>query len=421
MNDDVEKTILLVEDEAFIAMSEMLTLRENGYKVVTVFTGEKAIEAVEKSSKIDLVLMDINLGKGMDGIQAAKLILEKHALPVIFLSSPTDRQLVEKSYKVTSYGYIFKGSEEIVLIASIKMAFRLFESQLKERQKEEALRKSEEKYRTILQAAKDGFWRVNIEGSLLEVNDAYCRMSGYSAQELLDMFVPDLELSESTDGIAAHIQKVMGQGEDRFESKHMRKDGRIFDIEVILQSCPSDGGQFVVFLRDITDRKKAEEALKTLSLKDELTGLYNRRGFFTLAEQGLKTAQRMGIEMLLIFGDLDNMKKINDTFGHKEGDQALVDASQILRETFRESDIIARIGGDEFVILAMNRLETSAEKLISRFEQVLNEHHLQTKRSYTLSLSLGIAYFDPKNPCSIDVLLAQADKLMYENKLKKGR
>ena len=129
----------------------------------------------------------------------------------------------------------------------------------------------------------------------------------------------------------------------------------------------------------------------------------------------------MGREMLLIFGDLDNMKGINDTFGHKEGDQALVDTSQILRETFRESDIIARIGGDEFVILAMNRLETSAEKLISRFEQVLNEHHLQAKRSYTLSLSLGIAYFDAKNPCSIDVLLAQADKLMYENKPKKNR
>ena len=128
------------------------------------------------------------------------------------------------------------------------MAFRLFESQLKERQKEEALRKSEEKYRTILQAAMDGFWRVNIEGSLLEVNDAYCRMSGYSAQELLDMFIPDLEVSESTDGLAAHIQKVMEQGEDRFESKHVRKDGSIFDIEVSVQCCPSDEGQYVVFL-----------------------------------------------------------------------------------------------------------------------------------------------------------------------------
>jgi diguanylate cyclase (GGDEF)-like protein/PAS domain S-box-containing protein len=365
--------------------------------------------------------MDINLGKGMDGIKAAKLILEKHDLPVIFLSSPADRRVAEKTEKITSYGYIVKGSEEIAIIASIKMACRLFESQQKERQKEVALRQNEEQYRTILQAAMDGFWRVNQKGCLLEVNDAYCRMSGYSAQELLGLFISDLEISESADDLATHIQKVMVDGEDRFESKHVRKNGSIFDVEISIQSCPSDGDKFVVFLRDITDRKKVEEALKTLSLKDELTGLYNRRGFFTLAEQGLKTAQRMGIEMMLIFGDLDNMKEINDTFGHKEGDQALVDTAQILRETFRESDIIARFGGDEFVILAAKGLETSSEKLISRFKQFLNGHHLQSKRSYTLSLSLGIAYFDPKNPCSLDVLLAQADKLMYENKPPKSR
>ena len=125
--------------------------------------------------------------------------------------------------------------------------------------------------------------------------------------------------------------------------------------------------------------------------------------------------------MLLIFGDLDNLKGINDTFGHKEGDQALMDTSQILKETFRESDIIARIGGDEFVILAMNSFETSAEKLIDRFEKVLNDHHLQTEPSYKLSMSFGIAYFNPQNPSSIDVLLVEADKLMYENKQKKGR
>lgn len=421
MNPDEKKTILLVEDEPFIALYEKLTLREYGYKVITVFNGQKAIEAVEKSPKIDLVLMDINLGKGMDGIQAAKLILEKRVLPVIFLSPATDRRVVEKTEGITSYGFIVKGSEETVFLASVKMAFRLFESQLQERRKEEALRQSEEKYRTIFRSAMDGFWRVNREGRLLEVNEAYCRMSGYSARELLGLSIPDLEAGGSADALAAHIQKVLREGEDRFESKHFRKDGGIFDIEISVQPCPSDRGQFIVFLRDISDRKKAEETLQTLSLKDELTGLYNRRGFFILAEQGLKTAQRMGREMLLIFGDLDNMKGINDTFGHKEGDQALMDTAQILRETFRESDIIARMGGDEFVILAMKGPETSAEKLISRWEQVLNAHHLQTKRSYTLSLSLGIAYYDPDNPCSIEVLLTQADKLMYENKSKKGR
>ncbi len=421
MNPDEKKTILLVEDEPFLALPEKLTLREYGYKVIAVFSGEKAIEAVEKYPKIDLVLMDIHLGKGMDGIQAAKVILEKRLLPVIFLSPAADRRVVEKTGGITSYGFVVKGSEETVLMASINMAFRLFESQLLEKRKEEALRQSAEKYRTIFRAAMDGFWRVNGEGRLLEVNEAYCRMSGYSTQELLGLFIPDLEASESADGLAAHIQKVLEEGEDRFESKHVRKDGSIFDIEVTVQSCPFEGDQWVVFLRDITDRKKAEEALQNLSLKDELTGLYNRRGFFILAEQGLKTAQRMGREMLLLFGDLDHMKGINDSFGHKEGDQALMDTSQILKETFRESDIIARMGGDEFVILALQGPETSAEKLITRLEQVLHDHHLRTKRSYTLSLSLGIAYFDPHNPCSIDVLLTLADRLMYENKSKKGK
>lgn len=191
------------------------------------------------------------------------------------------------------------------------------------------------------------------------------------------------------------------------------------DDDVLLEGLANSTAQVIQTAKIEESLRKSEEALKTLSLKDDLTGLYNRRGFFTLAEQGLKTAQRMGTELLLIYGDLDNLKKTNDTLGHKEGDRALVDISQILKETFRESDIIARIGGDEFVILALNSLETSAEKLINRFDQVLNDHHLQTKRSYKLSMSLGMACFDPQNPCSIEVLLAEADKLMYANKQTK--
>jgi PAS domain S-box-containing protein len=127
---------------------------------------------------------------------------------------------------------------------------------------EEALRSSEERHRTILQTAMDGFWIMDMKGRLLEVNEVYCRMSGYSKQELLTMSISDLEASESTDEIAAHIQKIMTQGEDRFESKHLRKDGTIFDIEVSVQYHPFGGGQVVVFLHDITERKRAEEALR---------------------------------------------------------------------------------------------------------------------------------------------------------------
>jgi len=125
----------------------------------------------------------------------------------------------------------------------------------------EATRKSEERHRTILRAAMDGFWLVNLEGQLLEVNDAYCRMSGYSEPELLAMGVSDLSALESREQAAAHIASIMERGQDRFETRHRRKDGSIIDIEVSAQYQIFEGGRIIVFLRDITERKQAELAL----------------------------------------------------------------------------------------------------------------------------------------------------------------
>jgi two-component system cell cycle sensor histidine kinase/response regulator CckA len=130
------------------------------------------------------------------------------------------------------------------------------------RRAETELRAREERHRTILQAAMDGFWIVDMQGRLMEVNAAYCRMSGYSAQELLTMRIPDLEAAETKDDTAGHIQKVGVQGEDRFESRHRRKDGSIFDVEVSVQYQAIEGGRLIAFLRDITERKQAEEALR---------------------------------------------------------------------------------------------------------------------------------------------------------------
>ena len=127
---------------------------------------------------------------------------------------------------------------------------------------EKTLRESEERYRNILQAAMDGFWRVDLQGGLLEVNETYCRMSGYSAKELLAMRIPDLEASETASDTAVHIQRVVAQGEDRFETRQRRKDGTTLDVEVSAQYRPVDGRSFVVFLRDITQRKAAAEALR---------------------------------------------------------------------------------------------------------------------------------------------------------------
>lgn len=130
---------------------------------------------------------------------------------------------------------------------------------------EKALRESEARHRTILQTAMDGFWLVDLEGRLLEVNSAYCRMSGYTEAELLAMRIPDLEAVETATDTAAHMRKVMTEGQDRFETRHRHKDGHFFDVEVSVQFRPEEGGRLVVFLRDITERKQTEAGLRRLA------------------------------------------------------------------------------------------------------------------------------------------------------------
>ncbi|HAA05011.1 MAG TPA: hypothetical protein DCE18_16820, partial [Syntrophobacteraceae bacterium] len=126
---------------------------------------------------------------------------------------------------------------------------------------EEELRESEERHRTILHTAMDGFWMVDMQGRLIQVNEAYSKMSGHSEQELRTMTISDLEVLGTADDAAAHFQEPSAQGADRFETRHRRKDGSIFDVEISVQYRPWEGGQCVAFLRDITERKRAEEVL----------------------------------------------------------------------------------------------------------------------------------------------------------------
>jgi len=158
--------------------------------------------------------------------------------------------------------------------------------------------------------------------------------------------------------------------------------------------------------------------LGSLALSDELTGVYNRRGFLALAERQLKLGRRSGRAILVFFADVDGLKQINDKFGHKEGDLALVHAAQVLEKTFRDSDIVARFGGDEFAVLALEVSGHSESTIRARLEQNLHELNAQQSR-YTLSISLGAMRFDPrspKSPASIEQLMIQADEAMYEEK-----
>jgi diguanylate cyclase (GGDEF)-like protein len=170
---------------------------------------------------------------------------------------------------------------------------------------------------------------------------------------------------------------------------------------------------------EIAQREVAHEGLKTLSITDELTGLLNRRGFLAMGEQQLRTARRVDKKALLLYADLDNMKEINDTCGHAEGDIALRRTAAVLREVFREADVIGRIGGDEFVVLAMETNGISSDTLLTRLNKRFADNNRSGHGSYALSVSVGTAYFDPGNACTMEQLLDKADRLMYLQKQTK--
>lgn len=158
-----------------------------------------------------------------------------------------------------------------------------------------------------------------------------------------------------------------------------------------------------------------DRELRYLALTDDLTCLFNRRGFFAAATHQLKLAQRNGQKLLLLFCDVDNLKKINDSYGHREGDLALIHTADALEQTFRDSDILARLGGDEFVVLATEASVQTSEVLLRRLEKALKKSNAGESR-YQLSLSVGVARFDPKSAITLGELMVQADKAMYEKK-----
>jgi len=167
--------------------------------------------------------------------------------------------------------------------------------------------------------------------------------------------------------------------------------------------------------------KRSEEELRTLSYIDELTGLYNRRGFLTIAAKQLKISRRAKDNLLILYADLDGMKWINDTLGHSEGDLALLKTSEALKNTFRESDIIGRLGGDEFAVLAIPADQDSASVIKERLAGQLDILNMRGRQKYYLSLSIGTVNCLTEATATIEDLLDRADKLMYADKASRDK
>ncbi|MFW5714915.1 MAG: PAS domain S-box protein [bacterium] len=270
----MKKKILLVEDEAIIAISEAQMLQKHGFEVITAYKGERALELIDELADISLVLMDIDLGKGIDGTEAAQKILEKRDLPVVFLSSHTEPEIVEKTEGITSYGYIVKNSGETVMLASIRMAFRLYAAHMElKRQKdnlrralvkqeitEEKLIEKSDELERYFDSSLDLLCIATTEGELVRLNPEWEKVLGYSISELEGRSFLDFVHAEDVASTLQAVSKLSRQELiQNFENRYKCKDGTYRWIE---WRSRSQGDMIYAVARDVTDRKKAEAELR---------------------------------------------------------------------------------------------------------------------------------------------------------------
>ena len=287
-----------------------------------------------------------------------------------------------------------------------------------------ALVESEEHFRNAFDYAAIGMALVSPEGNWLRVNRSLSEIVGYSEAELLASDFQSITHREDLGHDLAEVYRMLA-GETltcQLEKRYTHKLGHdvwVSSSASLVRDAQSRPFHFIFQIQDITERKRAEAAIQTLSLADELTGLYNRRGFLAFSRQHLNSLSRTNKGVAIVYADLDGLKRINDSFGHTEGDRALIKTAELLKETFRSSDILGRLGGDEFTVLAAVDPEDGVENLIARLEQKFENYNALKNSPYQLSISLGVAQLDSDGTQTMEDLMALADLAMYENKRRK--
>jgi diguanylate cyclase (GGDEF)-like protein/PAS domain S-box-containing protein len=413
--------ILIVEDEGLIARDIENMIHNAGYEVCGIAgTGKEAIEKAEGTLP-DLILMDIILRGEMDGVEAAERIREHYNIPVIYLTAHTDENTLQRAKLTEPLGYTLKPVEQKELMTVIEMA-------LYKHQMESKLIEREGWLSTILQSIGEGVIATDPFGNITFMNQVAEKLTGWSQPESIDkpltsvlhlvdedtgklirVAVPDLICSGSRSPVEGNIQIV----------NYIEKTPIEITTTAIRDEKENISG-LVLVLHDLTERKRYEEKLRYNAVTDHLTELPNRFRFFDRLNMALAHAQRDLSRMAILMLDLDDFKKVNDTWGHSIGDRLLRNVADRLIGMFRKSDTIARWGGDEFVLLLpeipnAEVAKNVAERILHSFNKPFEFDGLKI----TITASIGISVF-PDDSQDADMLIRNSDIAMYRAK-EEGR
>ncbi|NMC49064.1 MAG: EAL domain-containing protein [Desulfovibrio sp.] len=382
-------SILVVEDERIIALDIGARLRRLGYRVSgTVASGAQALEACAKEPPA-LVLMDIVLNGGMDGIETAGLIRERHDIPVVYLTSHADQKTLLRAAKTAPYGFVIKPGNDDWLQSAIEVALYKHATEID-------LKRSEERFRALFERMLNAF--VLFEAvcdergrvadlRILEVNPAFERVTGFSRAGVENRLLREVLPGVEPFWIATLGETARSRVPTRFEN-YLADLNRYFLVE----AYSPNPGQVAAVIEDVTCLRRGEQLLRHRTFHDPLTDLPNRALCLDRLNRAIERARRrLNYVYAVIFLDLDRFKLINDSLGHLAGDKVLRQVAAVLRGHVRRLDTAARVGGDEFTVL-LEEISSPGDALrvARKIRDSLAQAMLVDGRAIYLSASMGV-------------------------------
>ena len=425
--------ILIVDDTPMNLVVLEHMLKRGDIAIRTAQDGQQALEMVE-AHDFALILLDVQM-PGLNGYDTARAIKESPrgaGVPIIFVTSIfQDLENVRRGYEVGAVDYLFRPVDAQMLRSKVNVFIdlrrqkALLEAEIAQRRRtEEALRRAEEKYRTIFERAVEGIFQCDLEGTFLEVNPATARLLGYdSPSELVGRPGMGLDILVDSEERRVYLEKLLRDGVvANREYQIRRSDGEHIWVSESSRLAEGPDGERLIegVLEDTTESKKSALDLHYRATYDGLTNIPNRLLFFDRLEHALARAKRYGYGLAVLFLDLDGFKSVNDNFGHRAGDELLLQAAGRLRRRVRASDTLARLGGDEFGVLLervteLDSVNQAAENMIA----ALVEPFLIGAAEFRIGVSVGVSLF-PGDAEDASTLVSRADAAMYAAKKEGG-
>jgi diguanylate cyclase (GGDEF)-like protein/PAS domain S-box-containing protein len=282
---------------------------------------------------------------------------------------------------------------------------------------QERLAESERLYRHLVESAQGLICTHDMDGNLLTVNQAALTLTGLTNEQVIGRNMRDLLSPPSSDHFPLYLERMKHIGADAGMMQVKATDGRVlaWKYRNVRVDEPGQASYVLGHAQDVTELRDAEEQLRQLAMTDDLTGLFNRRGFMVNGSRALHDAVMHNRSAAVFYVDIDGLKGINDQHGHDAGSALIEAAAEALKNSFRAADVLARIGGDEFVALVIVPPDDIAT-ITNRLKWHVDKFNATAGLPYTLSLSFGVAHFNPGTSDSLETLLKEADAAMYRRK-----